>query len=533
MRGALIGLVVAACGPGPRPDDAGGTGGDAPPADNECVTAGSSNAGCALVAVDLANAIDVFGPPVTGICDSYGADAKLLAPVAVCTLPDGTFAGRCDLDGTCASAPAGAVCEVHAACGLDAQHAPYAIVVANTAELAADVTLADAAGTTATVIVQPGMLATLDPAVLGFADHSVSAPGVTASAYRITATRPVVAYQLNPLSNVGVFSDDASLLLPDHVLGTSYLALSYPTMVRRPTSDDWHADVTLAAIRDTTVQVTPTTDVADGSGLTLHAGETRSYTLHALDTLHLVATGGDLTGTAVTADQPIAAFAGHEATVIADPFPFRNPCCADHLEDQLYPTTTWGKSFAIPRGVERVTQIHDYIRVMAQRPNTVVQVVPDLGALSTCTGKLLAPGQFCEVFPQQDIEVTTNEPVLVGHFMVSGGGISPESGDPSLAFVPPVEQFRTSYTFVVPDQYQANDVQLITKGGGTVMLDGADVSLLLATFGSGTWSAARITIPPGPHTLVCPEKCSVEVAGWAAAVSYLYSGGLDLVPIVQ
>ena len=538
MRGLVAAVtMIAACGPGARPEDdapgGGGSGGDGGAAPATCTAVGTSNAGCELWAVDLANAIDVFGPPENGICDGFGPAAKPLGALPVCVLPDGTFAGRCDLGSSCAAAPAGATCEVRDACGLDAQHSPYAIIVANTAEQPADITLTDAAGTTMTVTVAAGAIATLAPQALGFADHSVGPAGIAANAYRITATQPVVAYQMNPLDNVGVFSDDASLLLPDHVLGTSYLAMSYPTMVRRPASDDWHADLTIVAPGDATVTVTATTDLVDGTGLTLHSGETRSYPLHAFEALHLIAAGGDLTGTSVVADRPIAAFAGHEATVIQDPFPFRNPCCADHLEDQLYPTTTWGQKFAIPRGLERVTQIHDYVRIMAQRPNTVVQVVPDLGALSTCGGKLLAAGQFCELFPQQDVELTSNEPVLVGHFMVSGGGLSPQSGDPSLAFVPPVEQFRASYTLVVPEQYATNDLQVITPAGGTVVLDNADISLLLATFGSGTWSAARVAITPGAHTVACPDKCSVEIAGWDAAVSYLYSGGLELAPIVQ
>src|SRR5258705_7896778 len=132
------------------------------------------------------------------------------------------------------------------------------------------------------------------------------------------------------------------------------------------------------------------------------------------------------------------------------------------------------------------------------------------------------------MYPQQDLEIHANEPVLVAHFMVSGGGISNQSGDPSLAFVPPVEQFRDRYTFVVPQQYAQNSIQLVTPVGGTILLDGADVSLVMAPFGSNTRLAGRVTVPPGPHEIVCPMKCSIEVAGWDAAVSYLYSGGLEL-----
>src|SRR5262249_35081260 len=124
MRPATLVLIVAACGPGTRTDDANPTGTDSA-APSTCTAVGTSNAGCELWAVDLANAVDVYGPPVSGICDSFGPDAKLLAALPVCVLPDGTFAGRCDLGASCAAAPAGATCQVRDACGLDAQHGPY------------------------------------------------------------------------------------------------------------------------------------------------------------------------------------------------------------------------------------------------------------------------------------------------------------------------------------------------------------------------------------------------------------------------
>ena len=41
-------------------------------------------------------------------------------------------------------------------------------------------------------------------------------------AYRITSDLPVVVYQFNPLSNEGVFSNDASVLLPGPNLGQEY-----------------------------------------------------------------------------------------------------------------------------------------------------------------------------------------------------------------------------------------------------------------------------------------------------------------------
>jgi tetratricopeptide (TPR) repeat protein len=48
----------------------------------------------------------------------------------------------------------------------------------------------------------------------GAAPNDGTHTAVTSNAYRIGASHPVTAYQFNPLENVNVFSNDASLLLP-------------------------------------------------------------------------------------------------------------------------------------------------------------------------------------------------------------------------------------------------------------------------------------------------------------------------------
>ncbi|HEX6767641.1 MAG TPA: hypothetical protein VF103_19210, partial [Polyangiaceae bacterium] len=102
---------------------------------------------------------------------------------------------------------------------------------------------------------------------------------LTRAAYRIRSTFPVVAYQFNPLANVGVFSNDASLLRPveavtppgDDMLD-AYVALGWPQTIAS-TDDprtnfsskspiDLRAFLTIVGTHeDTTVRVTPSTRV--------------------------------------------------------------------------------------------------------------------------------------------------------------------------------------------------------------------------------------------------------------------------------
>jgi hypothetical protein len=61
---------------------------------------------------------------------------------------------------------------------------------------------------------------------------------LSSRAYRVTSTFPVIAYQFNPLENVGVFSNDASLLVPVNSLDGNYRVLGYPQQWSRTMNPD-------------------------------------------------------------------------------------------------------------------------------------------------------------------------------------------------------------------------------------------------------------------------------------------------------
>jgi hypothetical protein len=490
-----------------------------------------SYVGCRYWAVDLHNAIEVDGTRVAGSgCTSYGSTVIDLGNQLVCRDPaTGELAGLCDPDGSCPGRATANVCSRGPVCGRDAQHSPFAIVVSNPdGDHAVDVTLQNAQGTSFTTTVAPRTTVPIYPQQVGFPDQSIDGTGIAPLAYLITSTGPIVAYQFNPLDNVGVFSNDASLLLPEQALDTDYFAATLPTV---DPPNEFSGYVTLVAVAgETEVDVTATADVKAGAAQPgFPAGQARSFTLHPFEVLNLeAAIKGDLTGTRVHADRAVAAFAGHAAAGLANPFPFISACCLDHLEEQLLPTSTWGKRYAIAHA-RRADHYFDYFRIVAQKPLTAVTYNPPQ---PTACPDLLGPGKFCDLFFDGDLEVEANQPILVAHYLTGGGGILPDSGDPSLAFAVPVEQFRTDYAFLVPEKYVHDYVALAAVNGDPVLLDGDDVSPIFKPFGSQEWAAARIEVQPGPHTIRCPSGCGLEVAGLGKDVSYLYAGGLNLERIV-
>jgi hypothetical protein len=493
-----------------------------------------SYVGCEYWPVDLDNALEVHGPPdpLLNSCILYGPDDERRTNLDVCVDGD-MMAGLCDVPGN--SCPTGFTCERTPVCILDAKGSPFAIVVSNPNGFTVQVALETDAGAVQTMPVEPGELRTIYPQTMGVPNRSVDHSGISTMAYKLTSDAPVVAYQFNPLDNEGVFSNDGSLLVPRHAFDTGYYAMTWESMRLRPEHHDYDGYVAVVAWTDgTEVEVTPSANVRGGGGgfSAIDAGETRTFTLDAFEVLNLEATGtGDLTGTLVRATDPektVGVYAGHEAVAIQSR---AGDCCADHLEEMMFPTSTWGKEYAIARSQSRGMMEKDVLRVMAQADGTTVTFSPS----PTGSCPVLDAGEFCTVDINVDTTVSANQPIMVGHYLKSviRAGIfdAKGSGDPDLALAVPVEQFRSSYTFLVPQDYNKQFISVVAGIGNNVTLDGTDVSDQLTGF-SDTWAGGRIKVNPGQHTLSCTGGCGLEVYGYSDAVSYMFAGGLDLEQIV-
>ena len=493
--------------------------------------------GCEYWAVDLDNAIEVGGPlPANGECFP-GTQRR--DELWVC-VQDTRNAWLCDPDRTC---PGGLLCQQAPVCVYDAQHSPFAIVVANPS-LTAPVTvgLEGPAGETHFEQVAAGSVAKLVPGELGFADASVDDTSQARRAYKLTSTEPIVAYQFNPLDNVGVFSNDASLLIPRHAYDTIYYAMTQPTRDRSPIHD-YNGYIAIVASEPgaTTIRVTPRADVRPGPTLPrLSAGMAHDFTLQVGEVLNLEAVAnGDLTGTrieSVDGTTPFGVFVGHEAIALSDLLP--EPCCADHIEEQLFPASTWGLRFAIARTeprteLRRVVPVPDMLRLMALEPDTEIRIDPPARDRQQNQRPIcrVGTGDYCDVFIDADTVVLADKPILVGHFLTSAGsgnGAGNPDGDPAMAFAPPFEQFREQYPFLAPEEYDQQYASIVAPIGTTVTLDGRDLTAALTPFPAGTFIGGRIPIAPGQHLLQCPGGCGLLVHGYSPAVSYLFAGGLDL-----
>lgn len=412
---------------------------------------------------------------------------------------------------------------------------------------------------------------------------------LSSHAYRVRSVLPVIAYQFNPLDNVDVFSNDASLLLPTNTFGTEYIAVSRFELQGR---DDSGGTIPyrgflsiVASSTGTDVTIQPAARTQAGPNMqTMVPGQSYTYALEPYQVLNVKTDQdkADLTGSIITANKPIAVFSGHEAAVSS------TTCCADHLEHQLFPVATWGTEYlatkAMARGVEP-----DYWRVVAAQDGTTVTFEPS----SVSAPRTLDRGQWYELATQADFKVTADKPIMLAQtFASSGEVVSPfaysectdqevcapryectligdgffdltslcfppmcfgESdtscpgghtctcypsgacycsalGDPTLVLVPPLKQFRNEYVFLTPDKYARDFINLIAPDGASVTLDGTLVPAanFKAIAGTG-WRVARIEVGDGVHSVAATAAVGVITYGYDRDVSYGYAAGLNLV----
>lgn len=411
------------------------------------------------------------------------------------------------------------------------------------------------------------------------------------NAYRVRSNVPLVAYQFNPLENLNVFSNDASLLLPTAALGggtgRAYVVAGWPQTIA--TSDDpnqnfgtdLRAFLTIVGTTpNTRVRIRTTARIIAGGPLTadVSPGGVVDTVLQPFDVLNLE-TGtfnADFTGTQIDATGPVAVHVGSEASDA----PFfaslaERSCCADHLEEQLPPLRSIGKSYALALVPNRSDALAaagaqishfdepSYFRVVAtsEGKTTVTTTLPPPYDAFELEGE----GASATLVATKDALLTADKSVVVAYVQASqeaaGVARALPGGDPSLTFVPPTEQWRNDYVLLTPDKYAFDFLVVTAPFGASVFIDGASVDGRVCSIvpADGLDATARGGADPsmvtyrcqlsfpvvdpsksgaaavsagrqndGVHRVQSDQPIGVLVYGFDAFVSYAYAGGTDL-----
>lgn len=500
--------------------------------------------------------------------------------------------------------------------GLNAAAQQFAVVVSNPQpDVSAKVTIAqddsapgsaNAPYSVAEVIVPPLSLRVFK---LGPREVDGSPPGefdtgthsaLTRAAFRVTSNFPVVAYQFNPLENVNVFSNDASLLKPVEALSPgstelapAYAVLGWPQTIAStedPSTNfnardpiDLRAFVTIVGTRPgTRVKIRTAAKIVGGGSIPeVSPGGEYETVLEPFDVLNLESDdfNADFTGSTIFADAPVVVFSGGEASDA----PFfsslsERHCCADHLEEQLDPLRTAGKTFVATVSANRTQAVvqagatigvidqPEYFRVIAATSAGARIRTSLAGAPEIVLGGF---GDYEDIATNADFVLDSDQPIMLGNVSASqdAAGVPRglPGGDPSFLVVPPYEQFRASYVFLTPDKYSFDFIRVIAPRDAAVVLDGQPIAEVLGCSKSElppvpafpgkppipdmVVHRCQLSFPvidpnkdvdklspglqnDGVHRIDASQRVGVLVEGFDAYVSYAYAGGTELVELV-
>lgn len=352
---------------------------------------------------------------------------------------------------------------------------------------------------------------------------------MAADAFRISSTVPVMAYQFNPLNREGTSSTDASLLLPEGSLASTYRTLNYPA---QGYNQRGFLTVVGTGTVPTEVSVTVTGDTIAGVDYrgeanplearrlrALRAGQTITRTLQPFEVLQIEsASQADLSGSYVRSERAVAVFSGNRCANV----PTGVPRC-DHLEHQMLPMGTWGQSFVATPTPQRDDEL-TYFRIIAEEDWTRIDTEPDLPG----TPVILSRGEVFDFEVEEPVSVTSSSPAMLAQFMASSEARAGGLGDPAMTIIPPTHQFRSQYLFLVPEGYSSDTLTIIRPVGIDVYAGDTPIDIDFVEAGTGGYEVGYFDLVDGVHEVTSISPFGILVSGYDDDVSYAYPGGLEL-----
>jgi hypothetical protein len=401
------------------------------------------------------------------------------------------------------------------------------------------------------------------------------APGTSSlravnGAYNLKSSVPVAVYQFNALEYQGKggppgkswascpgnqtcalygqalgcysFSNDASLLLPTTALTGNYRITSmrgWDTSNFQPVNAAAYFAVTGTADNTSvTLKVSPGGQIAAGGGISAGGpGSVITFSLGKGEVVQVLGTSTtDASGTLLQASAPVQVISGMPCVNL----PFDQSAC-DHIEESVFPVETWGKHYFVvpPTGPLGDAPGH-IVKLFGNRDGTTLQYP---SGAPPGAPPVLDEGQVVDLgIVHQPFEVISSEhEFAVATFQLGASLVDPfaqppyQKGDPAQSMTTAVEQFRTKYVFLAPDDYDVSYVDIVMPEGTTVTLDGTPLSATLQPLGSG-YTVARTKLGSGvggAHLLESNKPVGIQVQGYGSYTSYQYPGGLNLTLIAE
>jgi hypothetical protein len=368
------------------------------------------------------------------------------------------------------------------------------------------------------------------------------------SAFHITTTAPVVAYDIAPYGGGTSAITSATLLLPSSVWDTSYVAVDAAAQDAGQPSVD-----IVAQTAGTHVTIRPLVPIESGTGVAFAAANTATtYTLGAGQVLQVTQTG-ELAGSPITADQPIGVWGGASCMDI----PVGVQAC-DGAHQQVPPVKALGSRYFAVRYRNRFAGQEETVpwRLIGVVDGTLLSYSPSPPAGAPAT---LAHGQVVDLSSAQPFTVQSqdaNHPFFMGGYMTGCENADPDladcRGDPEFVNVVPPEQYLRSYTFFTDPTYpETNLVITRERHNGSFADVTVDCAGVIANWTqidtADTMEYARLDLVTGNyqgvgncnnglHVASSAQPFGLVVWGWGSAatpmytqaVSYAYPAGASI-----
>ncbi len=362
----------------------------------------------------------------------------------------------------------------------------------------------------------------------------IGSENIEKKAIHIVSDQPMNIFAMNWSPS----SADAAVIFPVDAIGDEYYAMCYDAHIDEQANgspgNGKNSEFLVVASEDNTkISITPTkvTDQLKPANvpfqITLNKGEL--YQVQSMNHANL-AGQGDLTGSYVKSDKPIAFYSGSWSTTIPADL---TVSAWDHLYEQIPPVRSWGRKFVT---VPLKGRSEDRFRIIASEDKTNIRI-------GNNNPFVLSKGKFYEFVLKQDQPslIESDHPILLAQFMVSNSidrppGISQANwdGDPLMLIISPVDQTRENVAFVAYDSPNIKSkyyVNVVTKieSSSYISLDGSPI--IFQTLPNTGYSYAQIAITKGNHNMNSSMPGNGFIAyvyGYGGVESYGYGVGFNL-----
>lgn len=296
----------------------------------------------------------------------------------------------------------------------------------------------------------------------------------TFSAFRITTTRPVAAYDIYPYGGAASAVASASLLLPTSAWSTVSVGVT-----PGPSLYLYDPYLQIFATEDATeVRIEAPVAITAGTGVVgSNARQIVPRMLRRGEVLQLNQRA-ELGGSTIRSNKPVAVWGGHTCMNV----PNTTPAC-DSTHQQLPPVAHLGTEYVAVRPPSRSAAEEDALwRFVGTRTGTVLTFTPPQANAPTT----LEPGQTAEFWAPGPFVVRSQDalhPFLATQLMRGGSGFSGNVGDPDFVLLVPPGQFLPSALFFTDHTYANTHLVFVRRKTA----QGTFAPVTLDCGGSFTW----------------------------------------------